>query len=163
MKSKQSLILIALMIAVLFVVSPTQPVRSGSKVEKIDPARLDQLMTDPDCGCMIAIMAAWCGPCRKELPILARLYDKYKNDGLKIIGVSLDVEGPKAIQPIVDKAKVGFPVYWAGEQAVGKYGIDALPTLLVIKNGRIFERIIGKRSEKYLDKKIEELLGAEKP
>ena len=127
-------------------------------MEGSHPARLDQLMTDSDCGCMIAIMAAWCGPCRKELPILAKLYEQYKTKGLKIIGVSLDLEGPTAIQPIVDKAKVEFPVYWVGSKAVEKYNIDALPTLLVIKNGQIVERIIGKRSKQYLTEKIEGLL-----
>lgn len=159
MKPTQKLILIMLWGAVLFMMAPALPGWCGNAVEKIDPDRLDQLITDPDCGCMIAILAAWCGPCRKELPVLAKLYEQYKTKGLKIIGVSLDLEGPKAIQPIVDKAKVGFPVYWVGSKVVEKYGIDALPTLLVIQNGRITERIIGKRSKEYLTQKIEALLG----
>ena len=71
--------------------------------------------------------------------------------------------GSSSTGKIVDKSKVGFPFYWVGDKAIAKYGIDAIPTLLVIKNGRIAERIIGKRSEKYLDKKIGDLLDAQKP
>lgn len=36
--------------------------------------------------------ASWCMPCMREMPNLVGLYDKYKDEGLQIIGVSLDNE-----------------------------------------------------------------------
>src|SRR5690606_41910594 len=39
---------------------------------------------------VIDFWAAWCGPCRKENPNVVRIYEKYKDQGLSIIGVSLD-------------------------------------------------------------------------
>ena len=37
--------------------------------------------------------ATWCAPCRMEIPGYVDLYEKYKSEGLEIIGVSLDRDG----------------------------------------------------------------------
>ena len=127
-------------------------------VERIEPSKLDELINDKDCQCLIVAMAAWCGPCKEELPTLIKLNDKYKDQGLKMIGISLDMGGPQAMQPIVETFGVNFPVYWAGEEAIYKYKVIAMPTLFFVKNGEIVERVVGKRSEALLDKKIRDFL-----
>lgn len=126
-------------------------------VEKMDKAGLDRLMQDPNNQSMIVAMAAWCGPCRRELPTLIKLFDKYKDQGLKMVGISLDANGPQAMQPILDKLHVTFPVYWVGADMAREYGIYAIPMIFFIKNGRIVEKLPGKRSHKDLDRKIKEL------
>jgi thiol-disulfide isomerase/thioredoxin len=127
-------------------------------VERIEPSKLDELIKNEDCQCLIVAMAAWCGPCKDELPTLIKLNDKYKSQGLKMIGISLDMGGPQAMQPIVETLGVNFPVYWAGEEAIYKYDVIAMPTLFMVKNGEIVERIVGKRSEAFLDEKIRDFL-----
>jgi thiol-disulfide isomerase/thioredoxin len=127
-------------------------------VERIEPADLDALMSSKDCRCMIVAMAAWCGPCRKELPILNSLYERYKSRGLRMIGISLDVDGPEAMQRIVDTAGVNFPIYWAGDSPVHTYNLIAIPALFFIKDGEVVEKIVGKRTERYLERKIDEFL-----
>ena len=62
------------------------------------------------------------------------------------------------MQPIIDRLKVGFPVYWYGESAVKKFSIFAIPMIHFVKNGQVIEKLPGKRSERDLDNKIQSLL-----
>ena len=128
------------------------------RIQSLSLDELDRIMKDPGCRCLIVVMAAWCKPCRKELPILVKLDKEYRDRGLQIIGIAVDLEGPSAMQPLVDHFKVGFPVYWVGEGAVDRYGIDKIPLTFVVKNGNIIQKFPGNRSKKYMKEKIEELL-----
>jgi thiol-disulfide isomerase/thioredoxin len=107
---------------------------------------------------LVTFMAAWCGPCIDELPVLNKLYQKYKTQGLNLIGISIDLKGPQAMQPVVDKLKVGFPIYWYGDSAVQKFSLSAIPIIFWVKNGRIVEKLPGRRSKNELDKKIRKFL-----
>jgi len=140
-------------------VSPVSA-QSGSRilVKKIGPHELDKLMKSRESRSLVVAMASWCGPCRDELPFLIKLYSKYNDKGLKIIGISLDVDGTEAMQKIADRAKVNFPIYWVGEEAAEKYDIYAIPMLYLIKNGKVIEKIPGQQSEALLEKKIGGLL-----
>ena len=143
---------------VLTTAGGTVQAASEATVERMDPAALEQMFNDPDSGRLIIAMASWCAPCRKELPLLNELYRKYQDQGLKLVGVSLDLEGPAAMQAIVRKLKVEFPVYWVGEGAVKKYEIYAVPMLYVVRDGKVVEKIPGKRSKAFLEKRIRKLL-----
>jgi thiol-disulfide isomerase/thioredoxin len=107
---------------------------------------------------MIVAMASWCAPCRKELPTLIKLYDKYEDQGLKMVGISLDEGGPEAMQRILDKARVNFPVYWVGVDIANDFGIYAIPMIFFIKDGVVLDKVPGQRSKNYLEKKIKKLL-----
>ena len=131
---------------------------SGVTIERIEEATLDKLIKDRDNRLLVSFMAAWCGPCIEELPALNKLYRKYQNQGFHLIGISIDLAGPSAMQPIISQLKIDFPVYWCGEKAVNKFKLNAIPMLLFIKKGDIVERLQGKRPKEFLDKKIQELL-----
>jgi cytochrome c biogenesis protein CcmG/thiol:disulfide interchange protein DsbE len=127
-------------------------------VQKIEQKELDKLMKSRESRSLVVAMASWCGPCRDELPLLVRMNNKYKDKGLRIIGISVDVDGTEAMQKIADRMKVNFPIYWAGEEAAEKYGIYAVPMLYLIKNGKVIDKVPGQQSEASLEKKIGGLL-----
>jgi len=129
-----------------------------NKVGQLSEDEFESRMKDTSCKCLIVAMAAWCKPCRKELPVLDRLYKKYRDRGLRVVGISLDESGPKAMQPIVDRLNVTFSVYWVGDDAIDDYDIYAVPMLFFIKDGKKVEQVVGQRSEKFLREKIEALL-----
>jgi len=61
---------------------------------------------------MVSFMASFCGPCKKEMPYLQTLHEKYKADGLRIMMVAIDMEadGQKKVADLIAENKVTFPV-----------------------------------------------------
>ena len=146
-------------VALLFIFFYIHPdAIAATTIQKISESALDELINTRNNKIVVTFMAAWCGPCIDELPVLNKLFQKYKAQGLNLIGISIDLEGPRAMQPIIDKLKVGFPVYWYGESAVQKFSIYAIPMIYLVKDGRIIEKLPGRRSGKELDKKIRKFL-----
>lgn len=80
-----------------------------------------------------------CAPCIKALPELKKLYSDYREDGLEIIGISLDTES-ELLSSFLKKNALPWPVAcsykgWKDETAV-LYGINATPsTWLVDRQG----------------------------
>ena len=154
---KRALIFTAALVCIFFI-SIHSDLGAAVTVQKISESALDELIQTRDNKVVVNFMAAWCGPCIDELPALNKLYEKYKPQGLNLIGISIDLEGPRAMQPIIDKLKVNFPVYWYGESAVEKFSIHAIPMIYLIKDGRIIEKLPGRRPGRELDRKIRKFL-----
>ena len=127
-------------------------------IKKIEESAMDEMLGAKDNRLVVAFMAAWCGPCIQELPELNRLYEKYMNQGFSLVGISIDVEGPQAMQPIINRMGIGFPIYWYGETAILKYNLKAIPLLLFVRQGIIIERLRGKPPPPVLEQKIREFL-----
>ena len=83
--------------------------------------------------------AAWCPPCRKEIPGLVTLQRKYQDKGLVIIGVSLDKQGPSVVKPFMRELGMNYRVVMGDEKIVSDYGgIEAIPTTFIIdRQGKV--------------------------
>ena len=72
------------------------------------PARLSELKGKV---VILDFWATWCGPCRMSIPELVHLYEKYKDKGLVVVGVSTDE--PETLQNIpdtVEELKINYPI-----------------------------------------------------
>lgn len=109
---------------------------------------------------LVDFWASWCGPCRKENPNVVRLYNRYKDRGFDVLGVSLDRTKDRWVNAIKsDKLPWHHVSDLKGWQnAVAKdYNVRSIPyTLLLDAEGRIVAR--GLRG-KALEDKVAELLG----
>ncbi len=120
-------------------------------VESIPVEKFDKKIKASKNDALILVLAAWCAPCRKELPLWVDLYNQYKSKGLNLIGMSIDYGGVDAIQPLVDRYGVSFPVYWVGEKGVETYGVSAIPLVMVVESGEISDRIAGVQTKEQLE------------
>ncbi|HEX4277529.1 MAG TPA: TlpA disulfide reductase family protein [Bryobacteraceae bacterium] len=89
--------------------------------------------------------ATWCNPCMVEIPWFQEFQRKYKDRGFEVLGVSMDDDGWKAINPFVAKRKLNYRVVLGDDKTGDQYGgLEALPTTFVIdRNGRIASTHVG--------------------
>lgn len=116
--------------------------------------------------------ATWCVPCQRELPIVQRVYEKWKGDGgvafFAIDGVMTDSPGEPG--DTADRASRYFkqghytiPLAWDGDRSLEKsFRLAGFPTLIVLdRDGRVRMRHVGYMGsedlEKMLSEKIEEV------
>ncbi len=110
---------------------------------------------------LVDFWATWCGPCRKSIPDIIDLYEDYKDQGLTVVGVSLDQKGPSVVEPFVQKMNITYPIVMGNQQVVQDFGgIRGIPTAFVIsQDGKIYQRYVGLRPRSVYEKDIKDLLG----
>jgi peroxiredoxin len=75
---------------------------------------------------LVNFWATWCAPCRKEMPDLQALYDKYKGRGFIVLSIS-DEEAGK-VKPFVAENKISYPILLdPGRKVNGLFIIDGIP------------------------------------
>ena len=103
--------------------------------------------------------ATWCVPCREELPLLDSLEEKYRERGLRVVGVGMDEGGFRALRPFLAHHAVRFPVLGGNEEVAKSYGIDQLPvTVLIDRRGRRAKVLEGKLERGAVEAAINQLL-----
>ena len=86
---------------------------------------------------LVSFMASWCAPCKKELPALQQLHERYRAQGLRILAVDIDTEaeGQKQVEALVGGGKVTFPVLKDRFNIVARRWLGTkspLPSLFVV-------------------------------
>ncbi len=109
---------------------------------------------------IIDFWASWCKPCRMENPNVVKVYNKYHNKGLNIIGVSLDKKQEAWVKAIADDNlswdHVSNLQFWQ-DPIARAYGIRSIPaTFILDEKGNVIAKNLRGPA---LEKKISELLG----
>ena len=100
---------------------------------------------------LLDFWATWCGPCRREMPIIAKLHERYAKKGLVVYGVNCSESQSKA-KAFVDKFGYTFPQLLDQNGDVQtRYQITAIPTVFIVdRKGNISAHMVGGRSEEDL-------------
>ena len=119
---------------------------------------------------LLNFWGTWCGPCRREIPAFINLTEKYKKDGLEIVGVTLTSGPPSNIRSFADNWGINYTLLTDIEgnetqTVTALYGqatrqrITGIPTTFIIdREGFIRQRYVGPRSEKIFYKDLEPYL-----
>lgn len=109
---------------------------------------------------LIDFWASWCKPCRAENPNVVKMYNKYKDKGFEIYGVSLDKKRNAWLQAIeqdnIEWVQVSDLKGWQSE-AAGIYSVSSIPaTFLLNPEGEIIAKNLrGKKLEDKLQEIFE--------
>ncbi len=97
--------------------------------------------------------ATWCPPCKTEIPWFEDLADKYRGQGLEVIGVALDDSSEKEIANFAKDMKMNYPVLLGKEETSDAFGgVEMLPTTFYIdRNGTITDHVLGLVSRKDIE------------
>ena len=97
---------------------------------------------------MLNFWATWCPPCRREMPSMQRLYEKYREQGLVVVAVN-QFEDPDLVFEFTGRLSLEptFPILFDRESRVSeRFKVKGLPTTYLLdKQGRIHYRAIGGR------------------
>ena len=106
--------------------------------------------------------ATWCPPCRQEVPHFVALHSKYRDQGLAIVGLSLDKGGVQDVKPFAEEYNVNYMMLIANDETARDYGgITGIPTTFVIdKDGKIVKRFMGYTDPEVFEETIRPLLKA---
>jgi len=79
---------------------------------------------------LVNFWATWCPPCRKEMPDLERLYQRFKTQGLTILAIS--DEDAAEVKPYIAQGKYGYPILLDPGRIVNeRFRIQGIPKSLV--------------------------------
>jgi thioredoxin 1 len=101
-------------------------------VNDVSDANFDAEVLQSDRPVLVDFWAAWCAPCRMIAPTVAQVAEKYAENA-RVVKLNVD-ENPNVPQ---------------------KYGIKGIPTLILFKNGKEEERVVGATSKEAISRMID--------
>lgn len=121
-------------VAPVFTGKVLNPDVAGSKTVALDQVVGGQAAA-PKKAVILSFFAQYCEPCKKELPYLEALHQKYKDQGLGVMVVSIDQkeEDIQKAKDLVKEKGVTYPVLSDRFNIVAKrYGVKRLPCLYIV-------------------------------
>jgi len=88
---------------------------------------------------LVDFWATWCPPCKNAIPHLIDLYEKFKDQGFVVLGISPEDE--KSLEKFRDDYKITYPILLGTQEVAQAYGVQAIPKSIFIDKKGIVRKI----------------------
>ncbi|HSM00781.1 MAG TPA: TlpA disulfide reductase family protein [Candidatus Limnocylindria bacterium] len=108
----------------------------------------------------INFFATWCPPCVDEIPGFVDVYNKYKDRGFELVGISLDTDTRENLPAFVMTHRIEYRILLGDLATTRAYGgVSSLPTTIFVgKDGRIQYVHVGYLDRDTFDSEVRKLL-----
>jgi len=107
----------------------------------------------------INFFATWCPPCREEIPGFVEVYNKHKEKGFELIGISLDTDTRGNLPGFLMSNKIGYRILFGDLAITRAYGVYPIPTTFFVgKDGEVKNVHVGYMDKDTFDKEVQKLL-----
>lgn len=79
---------------------------------------------------VVDFWATWCGPCRKKLPALMACRDRFSEEEVAMLGISLDFN-PETLRSFLKVNQLNYPIFLAEDGLGAELGVQSIPLLHV--------------------------------
>lgn len=102
---------------------------------------------------VIDFWATWCPPCEFQIPVLNKIHERHGQQGVVVLGVSVDVDGKDVVAPYAAQHQVQYTILLGSEEVARDFGAPGFPALIVVDpEGRIHSTHVGLIEEAELEK-----------
>jgi thiol-disulfide isomerase/thioredoxin len=92
---------------------------------------------------LLNVWATWCGPCRLELPVVQKMYDRYSDRNFVVLAVNIDADRGR-IEPFLKKFNLSLPIYYAAPEEAAAMTAMGIPSTFILAPDRtLVDRAVG--------------------
>ena len=109
---------------------------------------------------VVDFWATWCPPCRAEIPGYIEMQRELADEGLVVVGVSLDEGGPAVVQKFAERMGIDYELVMGDRDVVNAFGgVQVIPTTFLIdREGKVRHRKEGMMSREDYEAIVREVL-----
>jgi thiol-disulfide isomerase/thioredoxin len=144
---------------------------SGQELKKVKIGEVEEYIKKSDHPVLVSFWATWCAPCVEEIPWLQEAVEKYKNDSVELVLVSLDFASyfPKKIIDFIKEKKFKATFLWLDETNADIFcpRIDpkwdgTIPVTLLVNNKTGYRKFVNRQmTDRQVEPEVKKLIRGE--